>query len=149
MMSDDTSLLLEYAQSNSEQAFSTLVSRHIDLVYSVSMRQVRDAHLAQEVTQNVFILLARKAKSLGPNVILSGWLCRAARYVSADTMKAQRRRQVREQKSQMQAMLIETDSNDWEQIAPSLEQAMNSLAKKEHDAIVLRFFEGRELKQVG
>src|SRR6516225_10004557 len=101
MTSEDMVLVREYARTNSEQAFATLVSRHVNLVYSVALRQVRDPHLAEEITQGVFIILARKAKSLTPKIILSGWLCRTARYVSGDTLKTRRRRQFREQESQM------------------------------------------------
>ena len=140
MAGDDMALVREYAQSGSEQAFAALVSRHINLVYSVALRQVRDAHLAEEVSQAVFILLARKAGSLGPAAILSGWLCRAARYVSADTLKNQRRRQSREQESHMQSLLNQPDSTAWNQIAPLLDEGLNSLGSKEHDALVLRFF---------
>src|SRR5262245_20320143 len=102
---DDMGLLQEYAQCNSEQAFARLVSRHTNLVYSIALRQVHNPHLAQEITQTVFIILAQKAKSLGPKTILPGWLCRTARYVSADTLKTQRRRQMREQDPQMQPPL--------------------------------------------
>ena len=109
-MSDDLTLLREYAKTNSEEAFATLVSRHINLVYSVAMRQVRHPHLAQEIAQELFILLARKAKSLGRKTILSGWLCRTARYVSADTLKTQRRREIRERESRMQSIWNEPDS---------------------------------------
>jgi len=95
MMSDDMALVREYAQTNSEQAFATVVSRHVNLVYSVALRQVRDPHLAEEVAQGVFIILARKAKSLSPKTILSGWLCRTARYVSIRSVRNERRRQFR------------------------------------------------------
>src|SRR6266566_7911066 len=149
MMSEDMALVQEYAESNSEQAFATLVSRHVNLVYSVALRQARNPHLAEEITQCVFIVLARKAKSLSPKTILPGWLCRTARYISADTLKIQRRRQFREQESHMQSILNESDSDVWEQIAPLLDEALNCLGEKEHNAVVLRFFEGKDLKQVG
>jgi RNA polymerase sigma factor (sigma-70 family) len=149
MLTDDMALVQEYAQSNSEQAFGTLVSRHVNLVYSIALRQVRDPHLAEEITQSAFIILSRKAKSLSPKTILSGWLCRTARHISADTLKTQRRRQSREQELQMQSISSESDSAAWNQIAPLLDEALNCLEEREHDAVVLRFFDGKQLKQVG
>jgi RNA polymerase sigma factor (sigma-70 family) len=149
MISDDMALVREYAQSNSEQAFAKLVSRHINLVYSVALRQVRDPHLAEEITQSVFIILAGKAKSLSPKTILSGWLCRTARYVSANTLSIQRRRQFREQEAHMESILSEPEPGVWNQIAPLLDEALNCLGEKEHGAVVLRFFDGKELKHVG
>jgi RNA polymerase sigma factor (sigma-70 family) len=149
MVTDDMALVLEYAQANSEQAFGALVSRHVNLVYSVALRQVRDPHLAEEISQNVFIILARKANSLSPKTILSGWLCRTARYISADALRTQRRRQAREQESQMQSISSESDSAAWNQIGPLLDEALNGLEEREHDAVVLRFFDGKQLKQVG
>ena len=149
MISADMVLVQEYAQSNSEQAFATLVSRHINLVYSVAMRQVSDPNLAEEITQVVFIILARKAKSLGPKTILSGWLCRTTRYVSGRALRTERRRQFREQESHMQSILNEPDADAWQNMAPLLDEALNCLGTKEHDAVVLRFFDGKDLKEVG
>ena len=79
MTTDDMELVREYAARNSEEAFAALVSRHVNLVYSVALRRTRDPHLAEEITQAVFVILARKAGSLGDKTILSGWLCRTAR----------------------------------------------------------------------
>lgn len=148
-MTDDMALVREYARNHSETAFAGLVSRHLNLVYSVALREVHDPHLAEEVTQAAFIILARKAGALSPKTILSGWLCRTARYVSAEMLRSQRRRQRREQEAYMQSLLNETESGAWMQIAPLLETAMAQLGEQEHNAIVLRFYEGKALKQVG
>jgi RNA polymerase sigma factor (sigma-70 family) len=149
MITDDMALLREYARRNSEEAFTMLVSRHINLVYSVALRQVRDPHLAEDITQAVFIILARKADSLGSKTILPGWLCRTARYASANALTIQRRRQRREQEAHMQSILDEPEPETWLQIAPLLDGAMEQLGQKDHDALVLRFFEGKSFQEVG
>jgi len=151
VMTDDMTLLREYARRNSEEAFAALVSRHVNLVYSVALRDVRDPQLAEEITQVVFIVLARKAASLGANVILSGWLCRTARYAGANALKMQRRRQQREQEAYMQSTMnqSESEAEAWIQIAPLLGGAMEQLGQKDHDAVVLRFFEGKSFQEIG
>jgi RNA polymerase sigma factor (sigma-70 family) len=153
MINDDLTLLREYARSNSEEAFTALVSRHVNLVYSVALRQVRDPHLAEEITQAVFIILARKADSLGDKTILPGWLCRTARYASANALTIQRRRQHREQEAYMQRILSEvgneSEAEAWLHIAPLLDGAMEQLGQKDHDALVLRFFENKTFAEVG
>ena len=150
MPNDDLALLREFAETNSEAAFAALVARHVNLVYSVALRQVRDAHLAEEITQAVFIILARKADSIGDKTILPGWLCRTARYASANALTIQRRRQHREQEAYMQSILNEAEpAETWNQIAPLLDGAMEKLGQKDHDALVLRFFENKTFAEVG
>ena len=148
-MNDDLTLLREFAASNSETAFAALVSRHVNLVYSVALRQVGDPHLAEEITQAVFIILARKADKIAPSVVLSGWLCRTARYASTDALRTLRRRQQREQEAHMQNLLNEPESETWTRIAPLLDGALETLGRKDHDALVLRFFEGKNFAEVG
>jgi len=152
LMNDDLLLLHEYAERHSENAFAELVSRHIALVYSVALRQVRDPHLAEEITQAVFIILACKADSLNDKTILSGWLCRTARYASANALTIQHRRQKREQEAFMQSQ-IESQENVtaemWNEISPLLDNAMEKLNRKDHDALVLRFFENKNFAEVG
>jgi RNA polymerase sigma factor (sigma-70 family) len=157
-MNDDLTLLRAFTEKNSEAAFAELVSRHVNLVYSVALRQVRDAHLAEEITQAVLIILARKADSLSDKTILSGWLCRAARYASANALKIQMRRQKREQEAFMQSQMdsgtgfqpvSETDTQTWNEISPFLDDALEKLNRKDHDALVLRFFENKNFAEVG
>lgn len=149
MMTEDMDLVREYAQHNSEEAFAALVSRHINLVYSVALRQVRDVQLAEEVTQAAFIILARKADSLSPKTILPGWLCRTARYVSARSLTMQKRREIREQEAYVQSVLNEPESTTWTQIAPLLDAALAQLGEKDHDSIVLRFFQNKNMNEIG
>jgi len=152
MMADDMTLVLEYAAHQSEPAFETLVARYVNLVHSAAVRQVRDPHLAEEVTQAVFIILARKAGSLGPKTILPSWLHRTTCFVVADALKVQRRRARREQEAHMQSLLNESPSGTddaWPQIAPLLDTAIAGLNEKDRQVIVLRFFENRSLADVG
>ena len=86
-MTDDMELVREYTAHQSEPAFETLVARYVNLVYSTALRRMSDPHQAEEVTQAVFIILARKAGSLGSKTILPSWLHRAGCFVAADVVK--------------------------------------------------------------
>src|SRR6185312_14854738 len=98
-------LLREYAATRSDAAFAEIVSRHLNLVYSSALRQVRDPHLAGEVSQEVFVILSQKAGSLGGNTILGGWLHRTTRYVSANVLQKEYRRLQRQMEAHVQTTL--------------------------------------------
>jgi RNA polymerase sigma factor (sigma-70 family) len=148
MMSDDMTLVREFAANASEPAFAALVERHIALVHSAALRQVGDAHLAEEITQAVFIILARKAASLGSKTVLSAWLYRTTRYAAADALRARRRRQAREQEAHMQSILNQPDAEAWAQLAPLLDDALAELGETDRTALVLRFFENKTAREI-
>src|ERR1700753_1358683 len=146
---DDNDLLREYAERGSEEAFTTLVHRHINKVYSVALRHTRDPHQADEITQAVFVILARKSRSLSPRVILSGWLYQTARLTAVTFIRGNIRRARREQEAHMRTILNENESEHWAQIAPLLDNAMSGLNETDRNAVVLRFFDGKSMKEVG
>jgi RNA polymerase sigma factor (sigma-70 family) len=146
---DDAELLSAYMTQGSEEAFATLVERHVSLVYSSALRQVRNADLAGEITQAVFIILARKAGSLRRETVLAGWLCRTARFTACNVLKAERRRQQREQEAYMNSLLNEAGPEVWPEIMPLLDEAVAQLGKGDRNAVVLRFYEHKPLAEVG
>jgi len=146
---DDSALLRQYAENNSDDAFAALVGRHINLVYSVALRQVGDPHHAQEITQAVFIILARKAAQLRHDKALSSWLFQTTRLTANNFIRSEMRRRHRENEAYMQSIVDESGSNIWEKIAPLLEPAVAALNEQDRRAILLRFYEGRNLHDVG
>jgi RNA polymerase sigma factor (sigma-70 family) len=150
MNADDFQLIRDYAEHQSDAAFEKLVGRYVNLVYSAAIRQVKDPHLAEEITQTVFIILSRKAKTLTPHIILSGWLYRTAQYAAGDALRSLRRRQKREQEAFMQSRLQEAGTEAvWEEIAPLLDEGLADLRESDRDALILRFFENKSVKEVG
>jgi uncharacterized protein (TIGR03435 family) len=148
---DDIDLLQEFASRGSDEAFRAIVERHIDFVYGVALRQLRNPHQAQEAAQAVFIDLARKAAVIPRKTVLSGWLFRAARFAAANTLRSELRRQRRESEAaHMEPTFHENKmESPWEQMEPMLNEALDELPEKDRNAVLLRFFEKRDLKEVG
>jgi RNA polymerase sigma factor (sigma-70 family) len=147
-MTDVQQLLADYAEEGSEPAFRELVSRYIDLVYSTATRLMGgDTHSAEDVAQIVFADLARMARTLRKDVLLGGWLHRHTCYVAANVTRSDRRRQSRERQA-MNALDTRSEDN-LSQLAPLLDEAINQLSASDRSAIMLRFFEQRDLRSVG
>jgi RNA polymerase sigma factor (sigma-70 family) len=146
---EDIELLREYAQHQSEPAFTELVSRHINFVYSTALRVVRDSQLAEDVAQLVFIRLARKAGSLSDRAILSGWLYRTTQFVSLTVLRSDWRRRERENTAMQLTELNRNSESVWKEVAPFLDEALTRLGKVEQDAVLLRFFSGKSLREIG
>ncbi len=144
---DDIALLAQYAGGD-ESAFTLLVERYINLVYSTALRQVCNPSHAEEITQAVFVILTQKAKSLSPKTILSGWLYQTARLTASNFSRSEIRRQHREQEAYMQSTHTESNTASWEHIAPLLDEAMGRLGEADRNAILLRFFENRTPQEV-
>jgi RNA polymerase sigma factor (sigma-70 family) len=146
---DDGALLRQYVENQSDEAFAELVTRHINLVYSVAVRQAGNPQQAEEITQAVFIILAKKAATLRHDRALSSWLFQATHLTAMNSVRSERRRRRREQEAYMQSVLDESGNETWERIAPRLDAAVAGLNEKDRRAIVLRFYEGRNLREVG
>ena len=148
-MSDtDLELLARYTRQHAEDAFAELVRRHVDLVHSTALRQVRSSQLAEEVAQATFIKLARLAPQLAPDTILSAWLYQVTRREAIDVVRREARRQLREKIAIEMNALINTPAG-WTCIEPLLDEAMAMLDNKDRAAVLLRYFENKTLREVG
>jgi RNA polymerase sigma factor (sigma-70 family) len=148
-MLTDEQLLRAYSEGHSEAAFTELVGRHVDLVHSTALRTVRQPEMAQDVAQAVFLHLARKAGSIRKASALPGWLYRVACDQAANAVRAERRRRRREQEAVQMNSTTGEKAPAWGEIALLLDEAMRALARRDQDAVVLRFFQGQSLRRVG
>jgi RNA polymerase sigma factor (sigma-70 family) len=146
----DARLLEQFARNGSEEAFAVLVQRHIALVHSVALRHTANSQHAQDITQAVFVILARKAGALGRRTVLPGWLYHTARLTAANLQRAETSRVRREQEAFMQSQLEESVNDAlWRELSPQLDEAMAGLGTSERDALVLRYFQNKSMAEVG
>ena len=147
-MTSDWDLLQQFARENSQDAFAEIVRRHLDLVYSAALRQVRSSQLAEEIAQSVFADLARNAGKLKPDTILTAWLYAVTRRTAIDVIRKESRRRLREQIA-VEMNDMNATATEWAQIAPLLDDAMAALDETDRSAILLRYFENKSLREIG
>jgi RNA polymerase sigma factor (sigma-70 family) len=146
----DGELLRAYAAERSERAFAELVRRHVNLVYAAALRQAAgDVHLAEDVTQSVFVDLARKAAKLAGHSSLTGWLYTSTRFVAANIRRTEHRRQAREQEVHAMNTLALEPGPDWSQMRPVIDDAMHLLDERDREAVLLRHFENQSYAEIG
>jgi RNA polymerase sigma factor (sigma-70 family) len=143
----DSQLLRAYVEHRAEPAFAELVRRHVDFVYSAAKRMVCDSHLAEDVTQGVFVALAKQAVQLADRPVLSGWLHGTAQNIAAQTVRTDVRRRAREQEAVAMNELSESTAH-WQQIAPYLDTALGELDESDRDALLLRYFERKSAQEM-
>lgn len=151
-MVDDVTLLRRYSQESSQEAFAELVRRHIELVYTASLRCLgNDSHLAEDVTQTVFSSLAQKAASLRIQSSLTGWLYCRARSAAIDIIRSEQRRRNREQQALAITELstLGPTTSDWDRLRPEIEDAIEGLKDSDRDVVLLRFFERQSFSEIG
>jgi RNA polymerase sigma factor (sigma-70 family) len=145
--------LREFARSGSPDAFRLIVQAHADAVYSQSLRELRDRTLAEEVSQTVFLTLAKKARGLPERTPLAAWLFKATRYCCATTRRSEARRLKREgiamRMRPEESRATEDDNGTWSEAHPLLDDAIAGLGTTDRSAILLRFIQGQSLRDVG
>lgn len=147
---DDAKLLAQYAADRSEIAFAELVRRHVDFVYSAALRQLGgNHHLAQDVTQMVFVDLARKAATLSRHPALMAWLYRCTRYSVFNTRRLEARRRALREALANDPIATSQSEPAWSEIGPILDDAVSQLSEKDRTAVLLRFFAQKPFAVVG
>jgi RNA polymerase sigma factor (sigma-70 family) len=149
---DDAGLLQAFIDKRAEpagqEAFRALVDRHLNMVYAVCRRQLRDEHWAEDVAQAVFILLSKKAAELPPKTVLGGWLYKTAVYACSNARQLQRTRSYHE--SRVKPMNDDETDNPVERAETEglLDEALMGLSEAQREVLVLRFFENKPLTEI-
>ncbi len=145
----DRELLRGYAENGSESCFEAVVERHLDLVFATSLRGLNDTGAAQEITQNVFVTLARKAAWLTGETSLAGWLHKAALLEVRRWWRGELRRQKREQTAVGLGTIMKDEDSLLKALAGELDEGLLELREPDRQALMLRYFEGRSHREIG
>jgi len=145
----DAELLAEYLHQHSDDAFQALVRQHADLVFGTALRRTGDPGAAEEITQNVFVTLARKAMWLQSESSLAGWLHRATLLEARQWWRGEMRRRHREQIAASEETTMKLTNANPPGLADVLDEGLMELREGERQAVLLRYFEGRNHREIG
>jgi RNA polymerase sigma factor (sigma-70 family) len=149
-MIPDSVLLRQFWADKSDAAFRQLVERHLSMVYFAALRRVGgDQHLAQDVSQEVFTILARKAQSLSSRQNLAGWLYLAAQYQATHAVREAQRRRARELAAHPELLRPEQIQVEWERQRPVIDEVLQTLSEPDREVILQRFFYGFGYADIG
>lgn len=146
-MKSDTDNLREFARSGDETAFREIVERHAPMVHGVAWRHCQDRGLAEDVTQTVFAILARKAASI-THQELAGWLHRAAFIETRNASRKESRRH--KALAQLTSSMSDESSSEpaWRDIRPHLDELISRLPAEDRQLVVMRYFEQLSYREI-
>jgi RNA polymerase sigma factor (sigma-70 family) len=147
----DFDLLQRFTRDGEQSAFADVVRRHLDLVFATALRKVGDTGGAQEISQNVFSVLARKAWRFAPDDSLPAWLHKTALLESKSWLRGELRRHRREETAAELGTTMKTaaDQPAFNALVPLLDEALLSLRERDRTALLLRYYERQSLRDVG
>ena len=150
-MQTDWKLLDKYITERSDASFAALLERHRNLVYSVCIRELSgDATLAEDATQVVFLILAKKAKSLRREVMLTGWLFRTARFTASQLRRRKRSQESRSilWSEDVKELQVNAPDVSWSDLDAHLNDALARLAEKDRVAVLMRYFDQMSFAEI-
>jgi RNA polymerase sigma factor (sigma-70 family) len=135
-------MIRRYAVDGCQEAFSELVQRHSDTVYSVCLHVLGDRIAAEDATQAAFLVLARRARSVAGGKVVAGWLITTARNCALNMKKAAARRNRIERETLMHRSQPELSViND--EMRKVIHEAIASLPAQQRNVVILRYLQNR------
>ncbi len=149
---EPAALLAAYLDSGREEsAFVALVERLGGLVLASALRRTGNRLLAEEVAQNVFSILARKAGSLRSHPNFSAWVFRTTQLESVKAMRSERRHQKKIAVFAAEPGSVREPAESdalWEEALPALDAALDDLPEKDRALLIQRYFEKKRFAEL-
>lgn len=139
--------------------FEELVGRYQDLVFQYVHQMVRDHHLTEDLSQEIFLKVYRKFSRYDPTYLLSTWILRVAHNHVVDHLRRRRVPTVSMEQPTGQGEGTLADSLPQARPEPAemverrdgrrrLQEAIYSMPLEQRSVLVLRFLEGRGLSEI-